>query len=31
MQVKVKYFALLREAVGCDEEITYLPIFYYFI
>ncbi len=22
MQVKVKYFALLREAVGCDEEIV---------
>lgn len=25
MQVKVKYFALLREAIGCDEENVTTP------
>lgn len=25
MQIKVKYFALLREALGCDEEVVTVP------
>lgn len=25
MQIKVKYFAMLREALGCDEEVVTVP------